>query len=85
MDKEVYTIKDYGTIYIDIHTIMEERNISRNALARALNTRFEVINKWYNGTVEKIDSDILARMCYVLECSPEDIIKYHDSNEDKKS
>ncbi len=85
MDKEVYTIKDYGTIYIDIHTIMEERNISRNALARALNTRFEVINKWYNGTVEKIDSDILARMCYVLECRPEDIIKYQDSDEDNKS
>ncbi|MBQ6843786.1 MAG: helix-turn-helix transcriptional regulator [Agathobacter sp.] len=50
--------------------------MSRNALARAVNTRFEVIDKWYHGHVEKIDADILARICYVLECSPADIICY---------
>ncbi|MBE5952392.1 MAG: helix-turn-helix transcriptional regulator [Lachnospiraceae bacterium] len=55
---------------------MEERGISRNALARAIDTRFEVINKWYHGHVEKIDSDVLARICYVLNCSPGDIIRY---------
>ncbi|MCR4846498.1 MAG: helix-turn-helix transcriptional regulator [Eubacterium sp.] len=55
---------------------MDERNISRNALARAINARFEVIDKWYNGNVEKIDADVLARICYVLECKAEDIIHY---------
>ena len=29
---------------------MDERNITRNDLARACNTRFEVINKWYQGS-----------------------------------
>ena len=55
---------------------MDAKGISRNALARAINTRFEVIDKWYEGRVEKIDADILARICYVLECSPADIIIY---------
>ncbi|MBR2403068.1 MAG: helix-turn-helix transcriptional regulator [Lachnospiraceae bacterium] len=55
---------------------MEERGISRNALARAVDTRFEVINKWYNGHVEKIDSDVLARICFVLNCLPGNIIHY---------
>ena len=55
---------------------MDKKNISRNALARAINARFEVIDKWYNGHVEKIDADVLARICYVLECSPADIIIY---------
>lgn len=76
MDKGIFTVKDYGTIQIDIKTIMDNKGISRNALARAANTRFEVINKWYNGTVEKIDSDVLARVCFVLDCTPADIIKY---------
>ena len=49
--------------------------MTRNALARAINARFEVIDKWYNGNVEKIDSDVLARICYVLDCEPGDIIK----------
>lgn len=76
MNNELFTIKDYGRIEINIKPIMDEKNISRNALARAINARFEVIDKWYNGRVEKIDADVLARICYVLECTPADIIIY---------
>lgn len=76
MNNELFTIKDYGRIEINIKPIMDEKNISRNALARAINARFEVIDKWYNGHVEKIDADVLARICYVLECTPADIIIY---------
>lgn len=76
MNNELFTIKKYGHIEINIKPIMDKKNISRNALARAINARFEVIDKWYNGRVEKIDADVLARICYVLECSPADIIIY---------
>lgn len=76
MNKEIYTLNQYGTIEIKLKEIMTERNISRNALARAISTRFEVIDKWYHGHVEKIDADILARICYVLDCTPADIIVY---------
>lgn len=76
MNNELFTIKKYGHIEINIKPIMDKKNISRNALARAINARFEVIDKWYNGHVEKIDADVLARICYVLECNPADIIIY---------
>lgn len=76
MNNGVYTVKEYGHIEIKIKPIMVQKNITRNALARAINARFEVIDKWYNGHVEKIDADVLARICYVLECSPADIIIY---------
>ncbi len=80
MKKEIFTINHYGSISVEVKSIMDSKGLSRNALARAINARFEVINKWYNGTVEKIDADILARICYVLECTPADIIKYKPSN-----
>lgn len=76
MSREIYTLNQYGHIELKLKEVMDSRGISRNALARAVNTRFEVIDKWYQGHVEKIDADILARICYVLECSPEDIIQY---------
>ena len=76
MDREIYTLNQYGCIEINLKEIMDSQDISRNALARAINTRFEVIDKWYQGNIEKIDTDILARICYVLECSPSDVIKY---------
>lgn len=74
--KSVINIKDYGKIDICLKAFIESRNITRNALARAANTRFEVIDKWYNNEVEKLDLDVLARICYVLDCLPDDIIKY---------
>lgn len=76
MNREIYTLNQYGHIELRLKEVMNSRDISRNALARAVNTRFEVIDKWYQGHVEKIDADILARICYVLECTPEDIIRY---------
>ena len=77
--KSVITINEYGKISIHLKEIMDSKHITRNYLARVSNTRFEVINKWYNNNVEKMDLDILARICYVLECSPVDIIRY-DNN-----
>ena len=76
MQKELFTINIYGYIEIDLKKYMDKKQLTRNALARAVNTRFEVIDKWYNGRVEKIDADVLARICYVLDCEPGDIVKY---------
>lgn len=53
MQNVVFSMKEYGHIEIHLKELMEERGVTRNALARATNTRFEVINKWYQGHVEK--------------------------------
>lgn len=81
MQNVVFSMKEYGHIEIHLKELMEERGVTRNALARATNTRFEVINKWYQGHVEKIDADVLARICYLLDCNPGDIILYKVSDE----
>lgn len=74
--KSIVTINDYGKIEIHLKEVMDAKNITRNYLAKASNTRFEVINKWYNNDVERLDLDILARVCFVLDCLPSDIIEY---------
>lgn len=80
MKNNIFFYNDYGYVEICLKDIMDEKNISRNALARSINTRFEVVNKWYHGHVEKIDADVLARICYVLDCTPGDIIRYVKTN-----
>ena len=74
--KSIFTINDYGNIEICLKEVMESKNVNRNQLSRASNTRFDVVNKWYNNQVEKMDLDVLARFCYILDCQPSDIIKY---------
>jgi len=76
MNQPIISLKDYGSVQINLKQYMDDHHITRNALARAINARFEVVNKWYNGQMEKLDLDVLARICYVLDCSPSDLLYY---------
>ena len=84
-DEFIMQIKDYGKINLKLKDLLEKRNITRNYLARAINTRFEVIDKWYDNNVEKMDFDILARICFVLNCKVEDIIEYRETEQVNKN
>ena len=77
-NKSVISINDYGRIKINLNEFIEKRGIKRNTLAKAVNTRFEVIDKWCKNKVEKLDMDILARICFVLDCEISDIIEYEE-------
>lgn len=72
--------RDYGGIKIKLRELMEKNEISRYALARRINVRFEVVDRWYNGNIEKIDLDILARICFTLGCQISDILEYTPGN-----
>ncbi len=74
--QSVTELRPYGQIVFHLREQMEARGLTRNALCRLSNTRFEVVNKWYHGEVERIDADVLARFCFVLQCSVSDLIEY---------
>ena len=75
-EKGILIRADYGYIELMLKERMKERGISRNQLAKRIDARFEVVNKWYQGELEKMDLDILARICYTLDCTTEDILRY---------
>lgn len=80
-DDGIVYLKEYGKINLKLKEYMDERKITRNALAKRVNTRFEVMDKWYNNRIENIDLDILARICFVLSCDTNDILKYEKPDE----
>ena len=80
-DDGIVYLKEYGKINLKLKEYMDERKITRNALAKRVNMRFEVIDKWYNNRIENIDLDILARICFVLSCDINDILKYEKPDE----
>lgn len=75
--RSVVNISSYGNISIHLKEIIEEKGVTRYRLAKLADTRFEVVEKWCSGTVERIDSDVLARFCYILNCDVGDIIKFN--------
>lgn len=80
-DKSVFLMKNYGKINIKLKQYLDAKGIKRGNLATLTKTYFEVIDKWYNNNVERMDLDVLARICYVLNCKVEDIIEYSEDGE----
>ncbi|MBQ8209288.1 MAG: helix-turn-helix transcriptional regulator [Clostridia bacterium] len=74
--KPVVTFCEYGKVKINLRSIIDAKGITKNKLAKMTGTRFEVVSKWCSGDIERIDADVLARFCYVLDCDVCDIIKY---------
>lgn len=83
-ERPVLIRKEYGFVTLRLREIMEERGISRNQLAKLIDARFEVVNKWYQGDVEKMDLDILARICYALHCTVGDLLQYMPAGKEEK-
>lgn len=78
MDKSVYTLNEYGKVDIRLKELLAEKNVSRNKLSTMIATNYDLVNRYYNNKVIRIDLDIIARMCYVLNCEVGDILVYRD-------
>lgn len=76
LDKEIFEYKNYGSIQINLNKIMEERNITTYELSNKANIRFQTIQNLRKGSSSRIDFEILAKLCYILECKIEDIFTY---------
>ncbi len=74
--RSVVNLGSYGNVSIHLKELIDAKGITRYRLAKLADTLFEVVEKWCSGTVERIDSDVLARFCYILNCDISDIIKY---------
>lgn len=76
MKESVYTLKDYGKAELNLKKILDDKKISRNKLSNMIATNYDLVNRYYNNKVVRIDLDIIARICFVLDCDVNDIIKY---------
>jgi len=76
MDNSVLVPQKYGKIQFYFKEVMDRRNINRNQLASRAGIRFEVANRYYNGRIERMDMDILARICFVLDCDVADVMQF---------
>ncbi|MDE7011597.1 MAG: helix-turn-helix transcriptional regulator [Oscillospiraceae bacterium] len=76
MCDSILLVRDYGAVRLRLRERMDRRGLNRNQVAKRIGVRFEVVDKWYQGEVEKMDLDILARLCFVLDCQPGDLLEY---------
>lgn len=72
---------DYGNIRFKLKDIMEKRNISMNQLSFRAEMQRTQLRNYRDNKIQRLDVDILLRLCYVLECDLSDLIEYVPPNE----
>lgn len=68
--------EDYGDIKIHLAEILEAKNISVNQLSFRTEMQRSQIRSYRDNKIQRLDMDILKRLCYVLECDLHELIEY---------
>jgi len=74
--KSLFLPQSYGKIVFSFGQMMDERNITRNKLATLAGFHFDVADRLYKGELERVDMDVLAKFCCVLDCDVSDVMKF---------
>ena len=80
--REITTVvdtADYGKIRLRLGKVASDKGISKTALAKAAGADYRVIKRMVDDNLAKVDLDVLARVCYVLECSVADVMVFEES------
>ena len=71
-------------LYIDLETVLKEKNVSKNKLCINCSMQRTQLNNYCKNKVRGVDLTLLGRMCKYLECTPNDILKFKDDEEQDK-
>lgn len=80
-DRTIYSSNtiNYGKVICCLKEVLDKKGISKTQLAKRTGLQHTIINRYVSGNAIRYDSDVLAKLCYVLDCKLSDIIKYVDS------
>lgn len=68
-------MKDYGKIDVVLDKYLKDHKISRSSITRKTELQYSQILRYCRNDVQKLDLVILAKLCTVLNCDIDDILK----------
>ena len=70
------TSDDCGQIIIHLQEILEKKQVSLNQLSFKTEMQRTQLRNYRDNKIQRLDIDILKRLCYVLDCNLHDLIEY---------
>lgn len=67
---------DYGHLELKIEELLEERKISKNSICKELDIPRSNFNRYCNNNFQRIDANLICKLCSYLNCSVGDLIIY---------
>ncbi|MEE1024541.1 MAG: helix-turn-helix transcriptional regulator [Acutalibacteraceae bacterium] len=69
-------MEQYGEIRIKLDELIKQAGISKNKLSHKAEMQRTQINNYCNNNITRLDTDVLARICTVLDCKIEDLLEF---------
>jgi putative transcriptional regulator len=69
-------MEQYGTIRIHLDELIRKAGISKNKLSHRAEMQRTQINHYCNNEISRLDIDVLARLCTVLDCKIGDLLEF---------
>ena len=68
--------REFGTIIIKLDELIKEKNISKNKLSQRAEMQRTQLNNYCKNEISRLDIDVLARLCTVLDCRIADLLEF---------
>ena len=66
----------YGKIRIKLDELLKKSGMSKNKLSQRAEMQRTQLNHYCNNTITRLDTDVLARLCTVLDCEIGDLLEF---------
>lgn len=68
-------MENKGTLEIHLKELLETTGLSKNKFCQRAELQRAQLNGYLNGTITRLDVDVLIRICNTLDCSISDLLE----------
>ena len=68
--------EERGSIEIHLKELLEKAGLSKNKFCQRAEMQRSQLNGYLNGTITRLDIDVLVRICDTLDCTISDLLEY---------
>ncbi len=76
MKSSVVLYVEYKEIKDNIKRIIKEKKITKDKIINRAKPFSRSINRYYNNEVLVFNKDALTKLCYILDCSIDELLNY---------
>ena len=69
-------MEEWGEVNLRLDEFLKNHNISRSSLSRNAQIHYGQLLKYCRNDMQKVDLNLLARICKTIDCEIGDIIEY---------
>ena len=68
--------KEYGQLKICLSKLIEEKGLNRNQLSIKAAMNWKQVERYCDSDISRLDTFVLCKLCTVLECNIQDLLKF---------